>query len=294
MRRTSFALFVIGIGISRRDPPVHRPRGAPATSRAALRRPILHDRPRGKPLVDASAPGNTTSRRPLLRPYDAGIFRMRRPGTDPTAVVVGRVDLALGIPSTTCAGARCARLQQHGRDANAGRPDRLASTPRQPVLDTPPRTDRQHPVRQVRVAPNQEARGPLRVAEHYKRYVDTTTGSSSSLGGQKHSVPRYTRRGGSPASILPDEMPVERLSLSGAVPDIEAATYYRNADALRLAERSNEGLLLPLVAGRCRPTSRSGLRRGQSRCPIPGRRGNLLHTQGPGVLGRICLGSWVR
>ena len=178
----------------------------------------------------------------FFAPYDAGIFRIAALGRTQLRSLVGRVDLALGDSEYNRAELDALGFSNTGVMPILVDPDRLASTPRQPVLE---RTLDDGPVNILfvgRVAPNKKLEDHIRLAEHYKRYVDTDY--RFIFVGRTNAVPRYYAT--LQSLILQYEMPVERFLFTGAVPDVELATYYRSADAyVSLSE--HEGFCVPLV-----------------------------------------------
>lgn len=93
-----------------------------------------------------------------------------------------------------------------------------------------------------RLAPNKKIEDHLKLAELFKRYVDTEY--RFIFVGKDDAVPRY----GSALRALVRElrMPPERFLFTGAVPTDELATYYRYAHAyVSLSE--HEGFCVPLV-----------------------------------------------
>ncbi len=178
----------------------------------------------------------------FFAPYDAGIFRIAALGRTELRSLVGRVDLALGDSEYNRRELAALGFADTGVMPILVDPERLANAPRQPVLE---RTLEDGPANILfvgRVAPNKKLEDHLRLAEHYKRYVDTEY--RFVFVGRTNAVPRYyaTLR----ALILQYEMPAERFLFTGAVPDAELAAYYRTADAyVSLSE--HEGFCVPLV-----------------------------------------------
>ena len=76
-----------------------------------------------------------------------------------------------------------------------------------------------------RIVPNKKIEDHIRLAEHYKRYVDADTGSSSSA--RPTAFPRYYDM--IRALLTEFQMPTDRFIFTGAVPDNDLATYYRTA-----------------------------------------------------------------
>ena len=93
-----------------------------------------------------------------------------------------------------------------------------------------------------RIAPNKAIEDHIRMAEHYKRYVDTEY--RFIFVGKTDAVPRYYNM--VRALIAEYDMPADRFIFTGPVPDADLATYYRTADVyVSLSE--HEGFCVPLV-----------------------------------------------
>ena len=93
-----------------------------------------------------------------------------------------------------------------------------------------------------RIAPNKKIEDIIRLAEHYKRYVDTDY--RFIFVGRTDAVPRYYNT--ILALIAEYQMPRDRFVFTGTVTDSELATYYRASHAyVSLSE--HEGFCVPLV-----------------------------------------------
>ena len=109
----------------------------------------------------------------FFAPYDAGIFRIATLGRTELRTLVGHVDLALGDSEYNRQ-----ELAELGFTATGVMPilvdtERLTRAPRRPVLE---RTLDDGPANILfvgRLAPNKRLEDHIRLAEHYKRYVDT-------------------------------------------------------------------------------------------------------------------------
>ena len=120
--------------------------------------------------------------------------------------------------------------------------DRFTSAPRQPVLDEVLGDGLANILFVGRIAPNKKIEDHIRLAEHYKRYVDTHY--RFIFVGRSDVVPRYAAA--VRALIAGYRMPSDRFLFAGPVPDAELATYYRHADAyVSLSE--HEGFCVPLI-----------------------------------------------
>lgn len=93
-----------------------------------------------------------------------------------------------------------------------------------------------------RIAPNKKIDDILRMAEHYKRYVDSAY--RFIFVGRTNAVPAYYTA--VRALVAEYRMLPERFLFPGDVPDRDLATYYRNAHAyVSLSE--HEGFCVPVV-----------------------------------------------
>ena len=93
-----------------------------------------------------------------------------------------------------------------------------------------------------RIVPNKKIEDIIRLAEHYKRYVDTDY--RFIFVGRTDAVPRYYNT--ILALIAEYQMPKDRFIFTGTVTESELATYYRASSAyISLSE--HEGFCVPLV-----------------------------------------------
>ena len=178
----------------------------------------------------------------FFAPFDAGIAAMAAAGRRELTTLVGRVDLALGVSEYNREELEAmgfaptgvlplvvdlARLR-HGRPVPAL--DRLLGDGLANILFV------------GRIAPNKKIEDHIRLAEQFKRYVDTQY--RFVFVGRHDAVPHYyaTIR----ALIAEYKMLPDRFWFTGAVPDDELAAYYRHAHAyVSLSE--HEGFCAPLV-----------------------------------------------
>lgn len=178
----------------------------------------------------------------FFAPYEPALFRLAVVGRRELASLVDRVDLALGDSEFN----RC-ELEALGFTPTGVLPiavdtDRFTSAPRQPVLDEVLGDGLANILFVGRIAPNKRIEDHIRLAEHYKRYVDTHY--RFIFVGRSDVVPRYAAA--VRALIAGYRMPSDRFLFAGPVPDAELATYYRHADAyISLSE--HEGFCVPLI-----------------------------------------------
>jgi glycosyltransferase involved in cell wall biosynthesis len=178
----------------------------------------------------------------FFAPFDAGLARLVTLARRELATLVGRLDLAIGVSEFNRR-----ELETLG----------FPRTTVLPLLVDTARLTSAVPVEPIehllqdglvnvlfvgRVAPNKKIEDHIRLAEHFKRYVDVYY--RFIFVGKYDAVPRYF----SAVRALIDEykMLPERFWFTGPVPDVELATYYRNAHAyVSLSE--HEGFCAPIV-----------------------------------------------
>jgi glycosyltransferase involved in cell wall biosynthesis len=93
-----------------------------------------------------------------------------------------------------------------------------------------------------RVAPNKKIEDHIRLAEQYKRYIDTEY--RFIFVGRTDGIPRYYDM--VRALVAEYEMPADRFILTGPVPDNDLATYYRMA-RVYISLSEHEGFCVPLL-----------------------------------------------
>ena len=178
----------------------------------------------------------------FFAPYDAGIFRIAALGRTELRTLTDRIDLALGDSEYNRRELAALGFSRTGVMPILVDTERLENAPRRPALE---RTLDDGPTNILfvgRVAPNKKLEDHIRLAEHYKRYVDSDY--RFIFVGRTNAVPRYYST--LLALIAEYEMPAGRFLFTGQVPDAELATYYRMASAyVSLSE--HEGFCVPLV-----------------------------------------------
>ena len=178
----------------------------------------------------------------FFAPYDAGIARMCQVGRDELATLADRTDLGLGASEFSRA-----ELVAMGFPKTDVLPifvdtDRLRHAPPVPALDKLLSEPFVNILFVGRIVPNKKIEDHIRLAEHYKRYVDFAY--RFIFVGRFDSVPRYydAIRG----LLAEYRMLNDRFWFTGPVPDAELAAYYRHAHAyVSLSE--HEGFCVPLV-----------------------------------------------
>jgi L-malate glycosyltransferase len=202
------------------------------------------------PMTDAIArlPGtrvlvyhNVTPAR-FFAPFDEGICRLVTLGRRELATLADRVDLAVGV----------SEFNRQELDALGFR--RTAVLPL--LVDTTRLTGAAavRPIERLlqdglvnilfvgRIAPNKKIEDHIRLAEQFKRYVDIYY--RFIFVGKYDAVPRYFSA--VRALIAEYKMLPERFWFTGQVPDVELATYYRNAHAY-VCLSEHEGFCAPLI-----------------------------------------------
>jgi glycosyltransferase involved in cell wall biosynthesis len=178
----------------------------------------------------------------FLAPFSAALARMCAEGRSELAGLAGGVDLAVGVSDYNRR-----ELAALGYTNTAVVPllldvDRLRRAPRRPALEWLLQDGLANILFVGRIAPNKKLEDHLRLAEHYKRYVDSSY--RFIFVGRQDAVPEYYRT--IRALVAEYRMLPERFLFPGAVPDDELATYYRNAHAyVSLSE--HEGFCAPLI-----------------------------------------------
>ncbi len=178
----------------------------------------------------------------FFAPFDAGIFRIATLGRQELARLAGRVDLALGDSEYNRQELTAMGFERTGVMPIAVDTGRIANAPPRPVLAEALDDGLNNILFVGRVAPNKKLEDHLRLAEHYKRYVDAHY--RFIFVGRSDAVPGYYAS--LRALMLQYELPPDRFIFTGAVPDEELATYYRTA-RVYLSLSEHEGFAVPLV-----------------------------------------------
>ena len=178
----------------------------------------------------------------FFAPYDPGLFRLAALGRRELATLVGRVELALGDSEFNRQ-----ELEQLGFDRTGVMPiavntERITGAPPRPALDRILSDGLINILFVGRIAPNKRIEDHIRLAEVYKRYVDSYY--RFIFVGRYDGLPRYYAQ----VRALIDEyqMLPDRFWFTGPVPDADLAAFYRWADVyVSLSE--HEGFCVPLV-----------------------------------------------
>jgi L-malate glycosyltransferase len=178
----------------------------------------------------------------FFAPYDPGLFRLAALGRRELQTLAGRVDLALGDSAFNCS-----ELEELGFEPTGVMPiavdlERLTSAPRRPALERILADGLINILFVGRIAPNKRIDDHIRLAELYKRYVDSYY--RFIFVGRTDGVPAYYAQ---VRALIDDfQMLPDRFWFTGPVPDEDLAAFYRWADVyVSLSE--HEGFCVPLV-----------------------------------------------
>jgi L-malate glycosyltransferase len=178
----------------------------------------------------------------FFAPYDAQLFRLAALGRHELRSLVGRVDLALGDSEFNRQELDELGFTPTGVMPIAVNTDRLTTAPRRPALEKILGDGLINILFVGRIVPNKKIEDHIRLAEVYKRYIDSYY--RFIFVGRYDGLPRYYAM--VRALIVQYRMLPERFLFTGAVPDDDLAAYYRWADAyVSLSE--HEGFGVPLV-----------------------------------------------
>ena len=179
----------------------------------------------------------------FFAPYDSGIFRIAALGREELKTLVGHVDVALGDSEYNRQELATLGFTSTGVMPIIVDTERITGSPGEPALEETLLGDGLANILFVgRIVPNKKIEDIIRLAEHYKRYVDTDY--RFIFVGRTDAVPRYYDT--ILALIAEYQMPKDRFLFTGTVTESELATYYRSSSAyISLSE--HEGFCVPLV-----------------------------------------------
>jgi glycosyltransferase involved in cell wall biosynthesis len=178
----------------------------------------------------------------FFAPYDAQMFRLAALGRQELRSLVGRVDLALGDSEFNRQELDALGFERTGVMPIAVNTERLTAAPRRPALEKILGDGLINVLFVGRIVPNKKIEDHIRLAEVYKRYIDSYY--RFVFVGRYDGLPRYNAM--IRALIVQYRMLPERFVFTGGVPDNDLAAYYRWADAyVSLSE--HEGFCVPLV-----------------------------------------------
>jgi glycosyltransferase involved in cell wall biosynthesis len=175
-------------------------------------------------------------------PYDPALFRLASLGRQELKTLVGHVDSALGDSEYNRQELASLGFERTGVFPIAVDTSRVVQSAPHPPLDAMLDDGLVNFLFVGRIAPNKKIEDHIKLAEHYKRYVDAYY--RFIFVGRYDVVPRYY----STIRALMSEYRLldDRFIFTGPVPDAELAVYYRHAAAyVSLSE--HEGFCVPLV-----------------------------------------------
>ena len=178
----------------------------------------------------------------FFAPYDAQMFRLAALGRQELRTLAGRVDLALGDSEFNRRELEALGFAPTGVMPIAVNLDRLTSAPRRPALEKILGDGLINFLFVGRIVPNKRIEDHIRLAEMYKRYIDSYY--RFIFVGRHDGLPRYYAM--VRALIVQYRMLPERFIFTGGVPDADLAAYYRWADAY-VSLSDHEGFCVPLV-----------------------------------------------
>jgi glycosyltransferase involved in cell wall biosynthesis len=178
----------------------------------------------------------------FFAPYDPVLFRLASLARTELASLVGRVDLALGVSEYNRRELDELGFAPTGVLPLAVDTSRITQAPARPALAALLDDEFVNFLFVGRVAPNKKIEDHIRLAEHYKRYVDAYY--RFIFVGRYDAVPRYyaTVR----ALMTEYQLRHDRFIFTGPVSDAELAVYYRYA-AVYISLSEHEGFCAPLL-----------------------------------------------
>jgi L-malate glycosyltransferase len=178
----------------------------------------------------------------FFAPYDASMFRLAALGRQELATLVGSVDLALGDSEYNRRELESLGFGLTGVFPIAVDTSRITRPIRLPALEIILDERFVNFLFVGRIAPNKKIEDHIRLAEHYKRYVDSHY--RFIFVGRYDVVPRYYSM---IRALMTDfRLLNERFIFTGPVPDEELAVYYQRA-AVYISMSEHEGFCVPLL-----------------------------------------------
>ncbi len=178
----------------------------------------------------------------FFAPHDAALFRLAVLARQELKTLVGRVDLALGVSNFNREELESMGFAETGVLPLAIDLSRIARPISLPALEQTLDDEFVNFLFVGRIAPNKKIEDHIRLAEHYKRYVDSYY--RFIFVGKTDAVPGYY-------SVIRAQMAEYRLLhdrfiFTGPVSDDELAVYYRRA-AVYISLSEHEGFCAPLL-----------------------------------------------
>ena len=178
----------------------------------------------------------------FFAPFDAALFRLAALGRAELRSLAGHVDLALGDSEFNRQELESIGFAPTGVMPIAVNTARITGAPRRPALEKILGDGLINILFVGRIVPNKRIEDHIRLAEMYKRYVDSYY--RFIFVGRYDALPRYYAQ--VRALIAEFRMLPERFWFTGPVPDEDLAAFYRWADVyVSLSE--HEGFCVPLV-----------------------------------------------
>ena len=175
-------------------------------------------------------------------PYDPGLFRLAALGRRELRTLVGRVELALGDSDFNRQELEALGFSPTGVLPIAVNTERITTGPPRPALEKILSDGLINVLFVGRIVPNKRIEDHIRLAEVYKRYIDSYY--RFIFVGRYDGIPRYYAQ--VRALIAQYQMLPDRFWFTGPVPDEDLAAFYRWADVyVSLSE--HEGFCVPLV-----------------------------------------------
>ena len=178
----------------------------------------------------------------FFAPYDPHLFRLASLGRAELRTLAGRVDLALGDSEFNRQELETLGFSPTGVMPIAVDTERITGADRTPALEKILSDGLINILFVGRIVPNKRIEDHIRLAELYKRYIDSYY--RFIFVGRYDGVPRYYNA--IRALILQYRMLPERFVFTGPVTNQELAAYYRWAD-LYVSLSEHEGFCVPLV-----------------------------------------------
>jgi glycosyltransferase involved in cell wall biosynthesis len=174
--------------------------------------------------------------------YDPALFRLASLARQELARLVGNVDLALGVSDYNRQELEALGFAETGVLPLAVDLTRVTRRVERPALERILDDEFVNFLFVGRIAPNKKIEDHIKLAEHYKRYVDAFY--RFIFVGRYDAVPRYY----STIRALMSEYRLlnERFVFTGPVPDEDLAVYYRHS-AVYVSLSEHEGFCAPLL-----------------------------------------------
>lgn len=175
--------------------------------------------------------------------YDAAVYRLAMLGREDLKSLVGNTDMALGDSEYNRQELEDLGFSNTGVFPIAVDTERITAAPRRPALEKILAEEGWLNFLFVgRIAPNKKIEDHIKLAEHYKRYVDEQY--RFIFVGKTDAMPMYYAS--IRAMLERYRMPQGRFIFTGPVPDVELATYYRTA-SVYISLSEHEGFCVPLL-----------------------------------------------